>query len=292
MKRLTAIILTAVIFFALAVSVSAHDAVTTAAYGAPDAIDGIRDKAWDKAEKIFVGDLSGADVGDEISTADVWTLWDGKYLYIFAEIKDKTVDADVEKKDPGAFWDQDALGIMINYDYSTVNTGKDTSYRGLGEKNFAGYTNVPAVKGDVHSREKDTIMELDRYHNEIKTYCVITDKGWNVEARMPLAVYKEFKPGDKIGFELCLNNSIGKGSRASQTVWKQKDGAKGADSWTNPSNFGTLILGMPPVETTAAAAAAGTAAPAQAAQTADITLAAAAICGILSLAGAAIRRRG
>ena len=77
--------------------------------------------------------------------------------------------------------------------------------------------------------------------------CVFTKTGWEVEIAIPL-LYKDYQPGDKIGYEICLNNSIGEGSRYAQTVWSYANGDNGSDSWQYAYNMGTLIFNERPAE--------------------------------------------
>ena len=243
MKKAIHLLIISALVIMLSLPLLAHDAVTTAEWGTPDKIDGIKDSAWDNAQSIEIADEAITDAGDQTATAKVYTLWDGEYLYCFAEITDPTVDA--ELKDDA--WDQDAIGFMVNYDYSK-RTEEGVSYRDLGDAAYAGYVNVPAVEGSSNYPEAPTIFGIAKYADAVESYCVITDKGYNVEIRLPLALYKDFAAGDKIGFEICLNNSTGGGARASQTVWKFKDNARGSDSWQYAANFGTLILGEQVIE--------------------------------------------
>lgn len=308
MKKTLSLVLAAVMMLAMVVTVSAHDGVTTAVFGTPEAIDGVKDAAWDGAESIKAVDVSTTDLGEENSDTTVWSMWDGEYLYFFAEVKDPTPDGEVKD----ALWDQDAIGFMVNYDYSTVNTGDtETSYRELSEEeSYAGYVNVSPTFADPehHSRENNTIMGFDKYYDQVKSYVVEIDGGYAVEIRMPLSLYKEFKEGDKIGYEICVNESIGLGTRSGQMCWKFADGAEGSNSWTCPNNFGTLILGAAaatapaeePAEEPAEAPAEEVEAPAEevetvetpatAPQTFDVAVIAA-VASVLSLAGFAISKK-
>lgn len=291
MKKFLSIAMATALMLGMGISASAHDAVTTAVFGAPEYIDGEKDAGWDYAESIKVADYVDSDysdIGAEKSSAVVWSMWDGKNVYFFAEVTDPTPDG-IVKDD---LWNQDALGFMLNYDHATV-TGEDgTSYRGLGEDGYAGYTNVAPTfdEPEAHSREADTIMDLDRYYNEIESYVVETDKGWNVEIKMPLSVYKDFKEGDKIGYEICLNMAEGGNTRTGQSVWKYANEARGQESWTDPYNFGTLILGAAPVvETEAEVVDTVVEAPA-APQTFDAGVIAA-VAAVVSLAGYAVSKK-
>ena len=108
MKKTLSLILAALMTVSMAAAVSAHEEVTTAVFGTPEAIDGIKDAAWDGAQFIEPNDLAenSTDLGEEASTTKVWSMWDGEFLYFYAEVMDITPDAEVK---PDAHWDQDAL---------------------------------------------------------------------------------------------------------------------------------------------------------------------------------------
>mgnify|MGYP003750622231 CR=1 FL=1 len=284
------------LILAAALPCFAHDMVTYAEWGTPT-IDAVREDVWDKAQSIEISDV--AIEGDEAnySSAIVWSLWDGEFVYFFAEVTDPIIDA--ELKDDA--WNQDALGFMIDYAY--VRDQPEVSYRDLpAEESYAGYVNVPPVEGDANYPEGPSIFGIPEYANGVKSYCVLTDKGWNVEIAIPL-LYKDYQPGDMIGYEICLNNGDGDGSRASQFVWKQRDGAMGNESWRYAYNFGTLIFNplieevvaepvaeeAPAAEAPAAEVVAAPAAAAPAPQTGDIAVLA--LVGLIGSAVAIIKKR-
>ena len=245
MKKTLSLILAALMTVSMAAAVSAHEEVTTAVFGTPEAIDGIKDAAWDGAQFIEPNDLAenSTDLGEEASTTKVWSMWDGEFLYFYAEVMDITPDAEVK---PDAHWDQDALGFMINYDYSTVNTGDTEShYHYLGDASYAGFVNVAPTFDDpeYNAPQESAIFGLQKYKDQTKSYVRQIDGGWAVEIKLSLSLYKEFVEGDKIGYEICVNEGIGLGTRSGQRNWKNADGANGVDSYLRPNNFGTLILG-------------------------------------------------
>ena len=281
MKKFAITIILAMLMLLTALPLSAHDKVTNAEWGTP-VIDGTKEAVWDNAQSIHVAEETIADVGDETAVADVWSLWDGDYVYFYAVITDKTVDAQL--KDDA--WNQDAMGFMIDYAYKRE---EGVSFRDLGDASYAGYVNVCAVEGTKNYPEAPTIFGIQKYIDGTKSYCKLTSTGYEIEIQIPL-LYKEYKAGDKIGYEICLNNSTGGGERASQTVWSYADGDNGNDSWQYAFNMGTLIFNEKPAETaapetaapTAAETAAAETAPA-AAQTADTATAASAVLAVLCL---------
>lgn len=278
MKKKVFILLLAALMVLGVSPIYAHDKVTYAEWGTP-VVDGVKEDVWDAAQSIYVADEAIEDVGDETSTAYVYSLWDGDYIYFYAVITDPTVDAVLQDD----AWNQDAIGFMIDYSY---NREFEVNYRDLGDASYAGYVNVPAVAGTANYPESPTIFGIAKYADNVSSYCKITDTGWEVEIAIPLA-YKVYQPGDKIGYEICVNNSIGEGDRASQCVWDNDNGNGGTNAWQYTSAFGTLIFNEKPAEETAAPeteapAAADTAVETPAAQTSD-----AAAIAIAAFVGAA-----
>ncbi len=239
MKKLSVLFLAVCMVACMVCSVSAHDKVTYANWGTPT-IDGVMEDLWKNAESIHVADEAITDAGDETAVADVYSLWDGDFIYFYAVITDPTVDA--ELKDDA--WNQDAIGFMIDYAYHRV---EGDNYRDLGDDSYAGYVNVPAVEGTANYPEGPTIFGIAEYADAVKSMCVMTDTGWAVEIAIPL-LYDDYFAGDKIGYEICMNNSIGEGSRYSQTVWSYANGDNGSDSWQYTYNMGTLIFNEKPAD--------------------------------------------
>ncbi|MDD4773613.1 MAG: sugar-binding protein [Eubacteriales bacterium] len=292
MKKLIFTAMLAAFLIVTALPLSAHDEVTYAEWGTP-VIDGTKEAIWDRAQRIYVADEAMTDVGDETAVAYVYSLWDGEYIYFYAEITDKTVDA--EHKDDA--WNQDAMGFMIDYSYFRE---PEVSFRDLGDDSYAGYVNVCAVEGTKNYPEVPTIFGIQKYIDPIQSYCKLTPAGYEIEIRLPLAVYKTYNPGDRIGYEICLNNSVGNGERASQTVWKYAEDARGNDSWQYTYNMGTLIFNEKPepeaIAETPAAEIPVVTADAEtpvvtAAQTADTAAAAISVLAAACLAAVVISRK-
>ena len=243
MKLVAAAIVTMALF-ASALPVSAHDAVSNVAWGTP-VIDGVKDDIYESANMIEIKEIAiGDDLPeDQVATAKAWTLWDGEFLYVYVEVSDSIIDAE----DKDAIWDQDALGIAVDYAY---NRTPEENYRELDDNDrYAGYINVSPIAADTTQfyPEMVTIMGLDQYSSKIKSHLKTTDYGYAVEAAIPL-IYRQYSAGDKIGFEIFVNNGIGEGSRAGQVMWKQYDDANGTEAWRYTANMGTLIFLEKPAE--------------------------------------------
>ncbi|MHB1152587.1 MAG: sugar-binding protein [Eubacteriales bacterium] len=283
MKKFVIPVILAMLMLLTALPLSAHDAVTYAEWGTP-VIDGTKEAVWDSAQQISVAEVSEGDLGDETATAIVYSLWDGNFVYFYAVIADKTVDAQL--KDDA--WNQDAMGFMLDFAYKRE---PEVSYRDLGDDAYAGYVNVPAVEGTKNYPESPTVFGIQKYIDGTKSYCKLTATGYEIEIQIPLA-YKTYNPGDKIGYEIFINNAVGEGTRAGVVNWKAGD-ANGVNSWQYANDMGTLIFNEKPAETAApetdapaaeeageeAAAPVTTTAP----QTADTAVVAAAAIAVICL---------
>ena len=217
------------------IPLSAHDEVTYAEWGTPE-IDGVKEDVWNIAQMIEVKDSSMDDQGANTATGKVWSLWDGGYLYFYAEITDPIVDS-VDKDDA---WNQDAVGFMLDFAYDRT---PEKNYRDLGADSYAGYINVTPKSADPTKfyPEGPSIYGIDAYVQGTKSYTKVVDGGYVIEVRVPL-IYKTYSVGDKIGYEICINNGNGGGVREGQTVWAFADGANGSNSWQCSFDMGTLIL--------------------------------------------------
>lgn len=216
-------------------SMFAHDAVTYAEWGTP-VIDGVKDEVWNTAQMIEVKDPSIGTTDANTATGKVWSLWDGDYLYFYAEIKDPIIDA-IDKENP---WDQDAVGFMIDFAYDRT---PEKSFRDLGGDSYAGYVNVAPIADNTTKNypENPSIFGIASYADGTESRVKIVDSGYIIEIAIPL-LYKNYVAGDKIGYEICINNGNGNNTREGQTVWMFADGANGDQSWQYTHNMGTLIL--------------------------------------------------
>ena len=199
MRKRTILFLAAILTLSMVQGAAAHDKVTHANWGTP-VVDGKMDDVWKNAEKIHVADEAITDAGDQTAVADVYSLWDGDFIYFYAVITDPTVDA--ELKDDA--WNQDCIGFMIDYAYHRV---EGESYRDLGDDAYAGYVNVPAVEGEANYPEVPSIFGIQEYADGVESMCVFTKTGWEVEIAIPL-LYKDYQPGDKIGYAYNMGTLI------------------------------------------------------------------------------------
>ena len=172
------------------------------------------------------------------STAVVYSLWDGEFVYFYAVVTDPTVDAELRAD----AYNQDAVGFMLYYAYIRA---PEVNYRDLGDESYAGNVNVHAVNDDANNPEAPTIFGVVGYAEKVSSYCRVTDTGYEIEIAIPL-IYKNYVAGDKIGYEIFLNNSIGEGERYGYSVWSNEADGAGGNSWQYSYNMGTLIFNAKP----------------------------------------------
>ncbi|WP_309122207.1 endo-1,4-beta-xylanase [Paenibacillus sp.] len=178
-------------------------------YGTP-VVDGELDAAWahasEQATTVWVEGTSG-------STATFRTLWDERYLYVYAEV------ADARLSDASAnAWEQDSVEIFVDQ-----NNGKTPSYQDDDGQYRINFKNAKTVGG--HATQ-------DNYASATK----LVDGGYVVEAAIRLDTI-EPRDGTVIGFDLQVNNDEdGDGTRNSVAMWSDPTG----QSYMNATRLGVL----------------------------------------------------
>ncbi|MDF2685661.1 MAG: hypothetical protein K0S55_842 [Clostridia bacterium] len=240
MKKTLAILITLamVITFTFVFSAEEHTGQTDCVWGTPD-IDGVKEAVWDTAKKV---DLKISSTENISTYGSTWTLWDGQYLYVFAEVTDPLIDLDYRTVNPTyGEHEGDCVGVLVDYSY---NRTAENNYREETEASmYAGYINVaPDNQVAYH-----IMMSKVDYKDKIATVAKKTAKGYDVEIKLPLSIYKEFKAGDKIGIEYFINNANGNAARENFVNWE----AYGNNSWQWSDAMGTLtFLAAPAVAET------------------------------------------
>lgn len=184
--------------------------VAQAVKGTP-IIDGVEDKSWEKANILstdrWVQGTSG-------STAKVKTMWDQGYLYILANVTDKSL-SDVSSN----AYEQDSVEIFVDQ-----NNGKTTNYQSDDGQYRVNFNNLQSYGGHASA-------------NNFTTATKRTADGYIVEAAIKLD--SPPKPGTSIGFDVQVNNDDnGDGKRDSVAVWSDPTG----QSYQNTSRLGVLQL--------------------------------------------------
>ena len=183
--------------------------IEDAIYGTP-VIDGNLDELWKNAKEfstdVWVTGESGA-------TAKVKTMWDKDNLYVIADVTDAVLN-----KSNANGWEQDSIEIFLDQ-----NNNKTSNYQGDDSQIRVNYENEVSVSG---------------YNpTGLKTQTKITDKGYIIEAAIPLTEIQA-KNGYIVGFDVQVNDANESGQRTSVVTWCDKSGV----SYASTSGFGNIKL--------------------------------------------------
>jgi hypothetical protein len=180
----------------------------TAKMGTP-VIDGIEDEVWNTTQEIKIDVFAEGENG---STGTAKVLWDETHLYVFVKVIDNNL-----QMASGNAWEQDSVEIFVDEkNNKSADYAKDDAQYRINFKNDKSFGGTPS---------------------KINSTVVVTKDGYNVEAAILLKV-KKGAVGDKIGFDLQINNDAGSGKRDSISKWSDPTN----DSYKDTSRFGVLEL--------------------------------------------------
>lgn len=134
-----------------------------------------------------------------VATGSAWTVYDGEYLWIYAEVTDDDLESPLGGvQNAGNYWKSDSLEIRINWKNNNVKA--DTYNAGI---NYEGYLTGGKQKagglGTIDQGDPNPCTWLE-------AYTVRTDVGYNVEARIELTQFEgEIAEG---GGNIALNFTI------------------------------------------------------------------------------------
>ncbi len=193
------------------------EAVAHAIKGTPK-IDGKIDEAWKDAPVIAVKKsvpkLLAMDA-DKMATGRVQVMWDENHIYLLWRVKDGKLSTDGLDA-----WEQDSVELFLDEDLGRTVTyeADDAQYRVncIGELSGQG-TGFDVSRLSADARE--------------------TKNGYAVEMAVEVNAGK-LESGKKLGMELQINDDPGEGARKAVAKWNHTED----DSWSDTSNFGTLIL--------------------------------------------------
>ena len=175
-------------------------------------IDGKKDAAYDATSAIFVNEqnLSSWDESPCDTNANMWVIWDGAYIYIYAECNDAEIWTDHEG-DAGSIWSGDHLGIMFDFDYNrTIEYGYDYDDNG----DNVVYINIAADGDSNFFTGYHLVQEGMPLYNLTQTKAIIDSDAGKIyyEAQLPVpATLVEVKDGMKVGFEVGFTNASAAG---------------------------------------------------------------------------------
>ena len=184
----------------------------TQAYKGKPKIDGEMDAIWSKTSEIAT-DIWVS--GTEGAKANVSTMWDDGYLYVYAHVID-----DKLSKASANVWEQDSFEIFVDQNYAQTD-----SYESDDGQFRVNYMNEASFGG---------MASDDNFTSVTKK----VKDGYIVEAAIKLNP-EWIKSGAKIGYDVQVNNDQdGNGTRDSVSIWSDPTGF----SFQSTLNFGTLEL--------------------------------------------------
>lgn len=185
--------------------------MTAAVKGKP-IVDGIKDAVWANANEI---QTELRLLNPEGATAKVKTMWDSdNRLYLYAEITDSVLG------NSNAFpWEQDTLEIFID-----ENFGRTTQYEEDDSQYRIGYNNSLSFGGGASNAK-------------IVSAASVVPGGYVIEASIMLDGLNDLK-GERIGFDLQINDDQGEGSRQSAAKWNDPTN----NSFRDTSRYGLLYF--------------------------------------------------
>ncbi|WP_091014647.1 endo-1,4-beta-xylanase [Paenibacillus amylolyticus] len=184
---------------------------TKVTYGKP-VIDAKKDNVWKKAASVKTDVWV---VGNSGAKATAQLLWDEKYLYVLADVKDP-----LRSKLSSNAHEQDSIEIFIDpsKDQTTLYQEDDAQYR-------VNFDNETSFGGNAR---KESFKSATR----------LTSGGYTVEVAIPLDSVRA-EEQRWIGFDLQVNDDgAGDGKRSSVSIWSDSSG----NSYQDTSGFGSLLL--------------------------------------------------
>lgn len=220
MKKRIAVLLSFVVLFTFVfctVSFAAEEEIRSAeCVKGTIKVDGEFEALWENAKVIKTDRYQG----DKVDTySEVRTMWDENYLYVFAKVYDKVLNAAQDAKPH----EQDSVEFFVDGKAERANTydENDAQYR----VNYKG-----VITGGTNFDEKN-----------FKAVAKITDFGYVVEASITmesLGIKGTVKVGDKIGFDTSVNDDRGNGVREGLAFWSCTNNK----AWKDPRQLGILNL--------------------------------------------------
>lgn len=136
-----------------------------------------------------------------VATGSAWTVYDGEYLWIYAEVTDDDLDSPLGGvQNANNYWKSDSIEIRINWKNNNVK--EDTYNAGI---NYEGYL----TGGKKGAAGLGTIDQGDPNPcTWLEAYTVRTDVGYNVEARIELTQFEDeiAEGGGNIALNFTIND--------------------------------------------------------------------------------------
>jgi len=181
--------------------------------------------------------------GGEDLSASIHVMYDRKYLYVGAEVKDDSVVTHWDFPAMSYPWDTDCMEVVLDTRTST-DQGHDPPTPGLfrhlslaehrktefgPERWRGGGAGGPTLPKPLLVPGADT-------------YFIRKQHGYSLICRYPLAELNDViaRPGHKIGFDVAISDNDGTTYRKNQHIWA---GFSQNQSWWDMGTIGMLIFG-------------------------------------------------
>lgn len=210
----------------------APDPVDGIIYYAPNAVTIILDgdtSDWDNIPRVTVD--SGPSLPSDNDTVFTFAVAaDETSLYFLAEVQDSQIVYDIEEA--GSEW---YLEDSVEFYLNTTGDLTTSAYQ-------SGIAQMGISSANLESADQLIISGGNSGDSEISLIAVQTETGYLIEASVPLETEVwSISPEHMtvLGFQAHLNGSSGN-DRDTKLIWSIND--PDDQSWTNPANFGQLML--------------------------------------------------
>ena len=175
-------------------------------------------------------------------SANIYAMYDDRYLYVGAEVLDQTSVTTWNFPAMSYPWDTDCMEVVLD-----LRTGSDQGND----------PPTPGLKRHLSLAEyRKTEFAQDRWQGggaggptlpkpllvpNAETYYAKKDSGYALISRFPLASLPEgiVKPGNKIGFDVAINDNDGTTYRKNVHIWA---GYTANQTWWDMGSIGVLIF--------------------------------------------------
>lgn len=174
-----------------------------------------------------------ADFGGEVKV-----LWTSDALYVAADVSDATPL--LNPHEGGELWRGDALELYLGFGGPTRRTIYGEGQFQVGISPGEGGANPFAWNWKPLNPANAVEAEKGRRISGAEIAVRQTDRGYRIEARIPLAEFgRPIAPGQVLGFDVHLNDKSDAGSDGNQAalIWN----GTGAN-WQDPSNWGVAVV--------------------------------------------------
>ena len=183
-------------------------------------INGVEDEVvWNECESKIVKKPLEADSPAVVSFK---TAWDKRNLYIFVNIADDSINCDSAN-----IWDDDSVEIFIDALCNRTSTfEKDDGQISIN------------TKGEIRYNIGGVVAYDPGTDSGIKRSVVINEKGWTLEASIPMALFAStLSDKASLGFTVGYNDDADGGARDGHIIWEGF-----MNSSKSTQSYGTLNL--------------------------------------------------